>query len=255
MLRSRFRLLVPSILAATTMTVATDAQAQGKFPPDSLINVKVIPKNTPVSAVIQSMANFTRALGVRCTYCHIGEEGAALTTYNFVSDEKRTKQVARLMMQMVQTINDQHLSTVPSRPSPALAVTCETCHRGIPRPEPIERIVEAALAAGGLDSATRAFRNLLARHDRRGAYNFSEVPLATIARSIARSRPDDALGLITLNEETNPRSAFATFTRGDLLLLRNDTAGAIAAYRLALQKDSTYAPARNQLRALGRPPA
>jgi hypothetical protein len=237
------------------LLAAPVAQAQGKFPPDSLVNVKVIPKTTPVRDVINSMALITRSLGVRCTYCHVGQESAPLTTYDFVSDEKRTKQAARVMMQMVNAINGEHLPTVPARPSPALAVTCETCHRGVPRPEPIERIVEAALAAGGVDSATRAYKSLLARYERRGAYNFNDIPLTAMARQIAvQNRFDEALGLIALNEETHPQAPTVPFARGDILLVRRDTAGAVAAYRLALQRDSTFAPARAQLRALGRQP-
>lgn len=34
------------------------AQAPGRFPPDSLINVKVIPKNTPVMQVVGMMRKF-----------------------------------------------------------------------------------------------------------------------------------------------------------------------------------------------------
>ena len=246
-----------AILAATSaiLLATSAAHAQGKFPPDSLINVKVTPKNTPVRDVINSMALITRSLGVRCTYCHIGEESAPLTTYDFVSDEKRTKQAARVMMQMVNAINGEHLPSVPARPSPALTVTCETCHRGIARPEPIERIVEAAITAGGVDSASRAYKNLLARYERRGAYNFNEIPLSALARTISQQRRfDEALALIALNDETHPTSAFVSFTRGDILLAKADTAGAVAAYRVALQRDSTFAQARAQLRALGRQP-
>ena len=33
------------------------------------------------------MPGFTRALGVRCSYCHVGEEGESLSTYDFASDD------------------------------------------------------------------------------------------------------------------------------------------------------------------------
>jgi hypothetical protein len=243
-----------TVLALVTLTALPAANAQGKFPPDSLVNVKVIPKDTPMSAVILAMRRFATSLGVRCTYCHVGEESASLETYDFASDQKRTKQAARVMMQMVNTINGQHLSGVPSRPSPSLTVTCETCHRGVPRPEPIERIVEAALAAGGLDSAKRAYRTLTSRYEHRGAYNFTEIPLTFSARQIASTRFDDAMNMLAVNEEAHPRSPSIATSRGDLLLSRRDTAGAVAAYRTALQRDSTFAPARAQLQRLGRQP-
>jgi len=249
--------LLRAIIAATSVLLlaATAAQAQGKFPPDSLINVKVIPKNTAVRDVINTMRTFATTLGVRCTYCHIGEESQPLTTYDFASDEKRTKQAARVMMQMVNAINGQHLTAVPGRPAPELTVTCETCHRGVARPEPIERVVEAALTAGGLDSASRTYKNLFARYERRGAYNLTDIPLNQLARTIAQQRRfDEAIGLIAVNEETHPTSALVSFTRGDVLLAKADTAGAVTAYQMTLRRDSTFAPARAQLRALGRQP-
>ena len=62
------------------------AQAPGKFPPDSLINVKVIPKNTPVMQVVGMMRNFTGALGVRCPFFYVGQEGQPLTTFDFAAE-------------------------------------------------------------------------------------------------------------------------------------------------------------------------
>ena len=88
--------LIPSVVAA---------QAGAKFPPDTLTNVKVIPHSTPVINLIGTMRNFTSYLGVRCQYCHVGVEGQPLNQFDFVTDEKRTKVVAREMMLMVQEIN------------------------------------------------------------------------------------------------------------------------------------------------------
>lgn len=247
------RVLAIALVAA--LSIAPVASAQGKFPPDSLVNVTVIPKRMPVRDVIGMMRSFATHLGVRCAYCHVGEDTAALTTYDFASDEKRPKQVARVMLQMVNAINGQHLKDVPDRSPTGLMVTCETCHRGVARPEPIERIVERAIAAGGMDSASRAYKNLFARYERRGAYNFTDIPLTLMARTLtARNRFDEALGLVALNEETHPQSAVVPFARGEILLARRDTAGAVAAFRLALQRDSTMASARQALRMLGRQP-
>src|SRR6266545_5004524 len=91
----------PPALAAPAVAAA---QAPGRFPPDSLVNVKVIPKNTPVIQVIGMMRNFASALGVRCQYCHIGQEGQPLAQFDFAKDEKRTKLTARQMMRMVEEI-------------------------------------------------------------------------------------------------------------------------------------------------------
>src|SRR5213083_3797865 len=93
------------LIAALTAPAALVSQAPGHFLPDSLINVKVIPKNTPVMQVVGIMRNFAGALGVRCPFCHVGQEGQPLTTFDFGSDQKPTKDVARRMVKMVANIN------------------------------------------------------------------------------------------------------------------------------------------------------
>ncbi|PYP41020.1 MAG: hypothetical protein DMD48_01635 [Gemmatimonadetes bacterium] len=72
--------LGPLIIALGVLAApgAVAAQAPGHFPPDSLINVKIIPKNTPVMQVVGIMRNFAGALGVRCQFCHVGQEGQPL---------------------------------------------------------------------------------------------------------------------------------------------------------------------------------
>ena len=83
-----------ALLAVLAGPSSAQVQAAGKFPPDSLVNLKVIPKDTPVREVIGIMRGFSIGLGVRCQYCHVGEEGKPLATFDFVSDEKRTKKEA-----------------------------------------------------------------------------------------------------------------------------------------------------------------
>ena len=100
---SRLPLLVP-VLA---LLGASNLSAQ--FPPARTKNLKVLPTDMPVREVIDTMRSFTRALGVRCTYCHIGEEGQDLAQYDFESDEKPPKLKAREMLRMVAAINGEHL--------------------------------------------------------------------------------------------------------------------------------------------------
>jgi hypothetical protein len=102
--------LAAAAILAVPATVAS--QAAGRFPPDSLINVQVFPRTTPVAEVTAAMRSFAMGLGVRCQFCHAGEEGMPLERFDFASDEKRTKLVARQMMRMVQEIN-RRLDTIP----------------------------------------------------------------------------------------------------------------------------------------------
>ena len=230
------------------------AQAPAKFPPDSLVNTKVIPKSTPVIQVIGTMRNFTSDLGVRCQFCHVGEEGQPLTQFNFVSDEKRTKLVARQMMLLVQEAN-RRVDTLPGHQPDDPQVTCATCHRGVSKPMPLSAVVIAAATTGGTDSAVKAYRALRQRYYGSGAYDFGEGQLNTAAFRLGRvNKFDEALGVLRLNEEFYPNSSGMYVFRGNVLLMKADTAGAATAYREAIRRDSTNNEARGRLRDIGKAP-
>lgn len=242
-----------STLVLLLLPAALAAQAPGRFPPDSLVNTQVIPRTTPVIQVVGMMRNFAGELGVRCQFCHIGEEGMPLERFDFASDERRTKQVARQMMRMVNEINAR-LDTLPGRPTPNVRVTCGTCHRTVTRPMPLHELLVEAGTAGGADSAIRAYRSLRARYYGASAYDFTEPSLAFAAFRLGRAnRIDDGLALLRLNEEFFPGSSQTAVFRGNLLLMRADTNGAADAFREALRRDSGNQDARGRLRAIGRP--
>ncbi|HUQ18910.1 MAG TPA: c-type cytochrome [Gemmatimonadaceae bacterium] len=234
------------------VTSVASAQVQGKFPPDSLINTKVIPKTTPVQEVIGTMRNFTSALGVRCQFCHVGNEGQPLAQFNFASDEKRNKLVARQMMLMVQEIN-RRLDTIPQKGTPAVTATCMTCHRGVSRPVPLYSLIQEAAVGSNADSALRTYKALRARYYGRDAYDFSEAALSTAAFRTARAgKPDEALTLLRYNEELFPNSSGMSVFKGNIQLMKGDTAAAEAAFREAIKRDSTNNEAKQRLQAIGK---
>lgn len=241
-------------LAVFALAEGLAAQAPGKFPPDSLVNVQVFPKETPVMQVIAAMRNFAGGLGVRCQFCHLGQEGMPLARFDFASDEKREKLVARQMMRMVQEIN-RRLDTIPGRPTPAVEVSCATCHRGVSRPVPLNLLIADITVAAGADSGTRAYRALRQRYFGRDAYDFSEFSLNSAALRVARAnRYDDAFALLRLNEELFPAASSPHLFRGNIHALRGDTASAVASLREAIRRDSTNTEARGRLRDLGQRP-
>ncbi len=247
-MRLRFAGLTFLVLLPAGVT----AQA-GKFPPDTLVNTKVFAHATPVTQVIGAMRNFTSDLGVRCQFCHVGREGQPLDQFDFTSDEKRTKLVARQMMLMVQEIN-RRVDTLPRAGTVALQVTCGTCHRGVSRPAPLFAVVADIGTASGADSAVRAYKALCNRYYGSGSYDFGETSLNTAAFRLARAnRFDEALALLTLNEEQFPASATLSVLRGNIALMRNDTTAAEAALREALRRDPNNAEAKGRLQAIGRP--
>jgi hypothetical protein len=248
----RSLIIALAVLAAPAVLFG---QAPGHFPPDSLINVKVIPRNTPVMQVVGIMRNFAGALGVRCTYCHVGQEGQPLGTFDFAKDEKRTKLTARQMMRMVEEIN-RRLDTLPehAQMTSHVEVSCNTCHRGVSRPMSLEQLIQETAQASGSDSAARAYRALRDRYFGRAAYDFGEPTLDIAAFRLARAgKFDEAFAILRLNEEQFPTSANLATFRGNINLLKGDTTAAIAAFREAVRRDSTNGEAQGRLRQLTRP--
>lgn len=230
------------------------AQAARTFPPDSLTNVRVIPRNTPVIQVIGQMRNFTSYLGVRCPFCHVGIEGQDLREFDFASDDKRTKLVARQMMRMVEEINHR-LDTLPERPAPAVQVTCGTCHRGTARPVPLATLIADLAETAGADSAIRSYRALRARHYGSDAYNFAESSLSIAAFRLGRAgKFPEAFAILGLNEELFPGSSAMAVFRGNIALMAHDTTAAAEAFRQAIRRDPSNEEARGRLKTIGRQP-
>ncbi len=248
-----FRTMAAAAILGVLLGVTHTAAARAQFPPDSLVNLKVLPETTSVRGVIGVMRGFAGGLGVRCTYCHVGEEGQPLSTYDFPSDEKRTKRVARLMLRMVQHINQERLTEIPERPADEVMVRCETCHRGSSRPKLIDEVLREAIAAGGLDSATRAYRNLREENYGRGRYDFGESRLTQFGFDYAQetSAFDVGIGLITLSLEYDPEFGRSHLYLGELYRVQDDTTTALEHYRKALDLDPNDRFARARIEQLG----
>jgi hypothetical protein len=200
------------------------------------------------------MRNFTSYLGVRCQYCHVGEEGQPLTQFNFVSDDKRTKVVARQMMLMVQEIN-RRLDSLPAGLGARLQVTCNSCHRGTSRPVPLSALIADAATTAGADSAVRAYRALRERYYGRDAFDFGEGSLNTAAFRLGNAKKfDEAFALLRLNEELYANSSGMYVFRGNVNLMKADTSAAETAFREALRRDPTNQEAKGRLQTIGKQP-
>jgi tetratricopeptide (TPR) repeat protein len=240
-------------LAAIVVLAAHSAQAQ--FPPQKLQNLKVFPKDIPVRALLDTMGSFTRALGVRCNYCHVGNEGEPLSKYDFASDDKQTKTKARDMLRMVGAINTEYLTKLPDRRTPTINVACMTCHRGVAEPRPIQQIVLNAYDSAGADSALSVYRALRERYYGRAAYDFGEVPLADVGAALrSRGKTADALRFYVLNTELTPNSAFAFRQAAEAQLAAGDTAAAIKSYQRALAINPNDRQTKGTLEKLGAKP-
>jgi photosynthetic reaction center cytochrome c subunit len=88
-------------------------------------NIKVL-KGMPADELMPTMQFIGASLGVECSFCHV--EGG------FEKDDKKPKETARKMMEMVFAINK---NTFEGR----RGVTCNSCHRGSIRPVAIPAIM------------------------------------------------------------------------------------------------------------------
>jgi hypothetical protein len=80
------------------------------------------------------MQFISASLGVECEFCHVANSSGKL---EFDKDDKKEKRTARKMMQMMFAINQNNFDGERE-------VTCNTCHRGSPRPQAIPAILAEA---------------------------------------------------------------------------------------------------------------
>lgn len=118
------------LTAAACNTAVAQAPATAPPPASHFKNLKVFPAEIPRERLIAAMKNFSTSLGVKCTFCHVGEEGKP-ESMDFASDANKHKDIARAMMLMVRRTNEQDFAVKDFRES---KVTCYTCHRGAPEP-------------------------------------------------------------------------------------------------------------------------
>ena len=128
---NREKLLLAAGCAALIAAVAT-AQAPAPSPlAPPYKNLQVLSKDITQAQLMTNMKFFAQSLGVRCTHCHVGVEGQPLSTFDFASDAKRDKLVARSMLRMVHKINSEEFGVKDFK---NVKVTCYTCHRGSTEP-------------------------------------------------------------------------------------------------------------------------
>src|SRR3954451_13928325 len=97
-------LLAVSVAIAQTAPPASVQPPPSAQPPFAILpfkNLKGFPKDISLADLLSKMKFFSQSLGVRFTYCHVGEAGKPLATFDFASDAKDKKQTARAMLAMV----------------------------------------------------------------------------------------------------------------------------------------------------------
>ncbi len=113
-----FVTLSPSILISQPGTGQSTKEPQNPFK-----NVQVL-KGIADPELQQIMTFVRSSLGVRCDYCHVNSRE---TGWQYEKDDKKQKQTARKMFQMVLDINKTNFEGHTD-------VTCYTCHAGQTKP-------------------------------------------------------------------------------------------------------------------------
>lgn len=121
------------IVSAVVVVVLAPWIVSGQAPKkasEQFKNIQVL-KDAPADQIIPTMQFMSASLGVGCDHCHV--QGA------FDKDDKKEKQTARQMMQMMFSINQTNFGGHRE-------VTCYSCHRGGVKPVSVP-LVETAAAA------------------------------------------------------------------------------------------------------------
>ena len=131
------------LLLVALVLFSVPAHAQGFEWPAEPQNLQVL-EGVAGPELGQVMRSFAIGLGVRCTHCHVGEEGQPLTTFDFASDAKPNKEIAREMIRMTQAI-DATMTAVKKPAREKASVQCVTCHRGEALPPAPDALIQGIL--------------------------------------------------------------------------------------------------------------
>ena len=102
------------------------APADDNWKPTEIKNLTVLPKDTSVDDVMKIMKAWNTALNVDCVFCHVGQVGKPLSTFDFASDGKKRKEASRIMLRAVMDTNEKFKAIGEDDPP---QVSCATCHK------------------------------------------------------------------------------------------------------------------------------
>ena len=108
-----------------------------------------------------------------------------------------------------------------------------------------------AAASGGAAAGIAKFKELREKYYGGQSYDFSEVPMITMAqRTNAAGKYDDALAYLQANLEYYPKSARTYSAMAQMKNAKGDKPGAIQALEKAVELDPNNAQLKNQLQQL-----
>jgi tetratricopeptide (TPR) repeat protein len=250
-MRPQARRSLEFFMAAVIMAAPASTPAQEQWTwPERPKNLKVLPRDFTGKKLQPVMTGFTRALGVRCPYCHVGQEGKPLSTFDFASDENPNKERAREMYRMLGEINE-HLKKIAPSGDKRVNMWCHTCHQGRPRPMTLEEDLSEAYRKSGVDAALSRYRELRERYYGRGGYDFGEGSLNAFGHDLlGKGDHNGAIAVLRVNATQFPQSGKVWDSLAEAYLAAGNKTLAQIYYRKSLEVDPQNADALEKLRKL-----
>jgi len=239
-----------NICLLATFLISSNLMAQSPWAKKPS-NLQVLPKDWPGSRLRAPMTGFSRALGVRCSHCHVGEEGQPLSTYDFASDENPNKERAREMLRMLGSIND-HLKKIEPSGEQRVNMWCHTCHVGRAKPTTLDEELKEAYSRNGLEAALQHYSDLKEKYYGRGAYNFeSERELNIFGYVVlGQNDADGAIRVLKMNTEKFPQSGNVWDSLGEAYMKAGDNKLAIESYQKSIELNPRNQNAKDMLEKL-----
>ncbi len=205
--------------------------------PDHFTNLTVLPKTISKEDLIKVMRNFTEGLGVRCSFCHVEEEGQSPNKFDFSSDDKDNKKKARIMMKMTYKINEDYLSELKDFGSGnVMQVKCITCHHALKEPKSLAQELNGVIKRKGIEDAVSTYHDLYKQYYGGFAYNFKDNSLTELTDMLIEEKNyDAAIKISNLNIEQYPNSGLAYFSLSQAYEASGDKAKAIESVKKAIK--------------------
>ncbi len=204
--------------------------------PDHFTNLTVLPKTISKDDLVGVMRNFTEGLGVRCNFCHVGEEGKPLSTYDFASDDKDNKRIARVMLKMTNNINDDYITQLKDFGENIIEVKCVTCHHGVKQPKTLAQDLMGVIKGKGVDEAVNTYHDLYKQYYGGFSYNFKDNSLAELTQMLIDDKNyEAAVKISNLNVEMYPNSGLAYFALGESYEASGDKLKAVENIKKAIE--------------------
>ena len=234
------------IIFLTILSSPLACGQQGWSWPEKPSNLQVLPKDWPGTRLQPVMIGFTRALGVRCSYCHKGEEGKPLSTYDFPSDENPNKNRAREMLRMLGSIDD-HLKKIQPSGDQRVNMWCHTCHRGRPKPMTLEEELAEQYRTKGVEATLDYYADLKQKYYGRGPYDFGEDALNHFGYEVLKKDAAGAIQVFRLNAEQFPQSGNVWDSLAEAYMKSGNLKKAEEYYQKALARDASDQNAKDML--------